>query len=269
MADRSRLPRPRKRFGQHFLNDPGALERIAGALASTNADTVVEIGPGRGALTDLLAARCRRLIAVEIDRDLVRHLRERYTLQPGVEIVEGDALETDWGAQSGPDYLLAGNLPYYITTPLIFRILEPPRPKRAVLLVQREVADRLSAAAGSPDYGALTVNVQVAADVRTVSRVPAGSFHPKPKVDSAIVTIIPRLQPMLEPHEEAGFRKFVQAVFGMRRKQLLRVVRELAIPDAGKAGEVLAALGIAPTVRPEVVTPGDFVRLFRLTTASA
>jgi 16S rRNA (adenine1518-N6/adenine1519-N6)-dimethyltransferase len=268
VADRSRLPRPRKRFGQHFLNDPHALERIAEALAPGATDTVVEIGPGRGALTDLLAARSRRLIAVEIDRDLVRHLRERYATRPGVEIVEGDALETDWGELAGTEYLLAGNLPYYITTPLIFRILEQPRPKRAVLLVQREVADRLSAAAGSSDYGALTVNVQVAADVRTVARVPAGAFHPKPKVDSAIVTIIPRSQPMLEPHEEVGFRKFVQAIFGMRRKQILRVVRELAIPDPEVAGQVLADLGLAPTVRPEVVSPGDFVRLFRLTTGS-
>ena len=267
MPDSSRLPRPRKRFGQHFLTDPRALARIADALAPTAADTVVEIGPGRGALTDLLAARSRRLIAVEIDRDLVRHLRARYADQPHVEVVEGDALEVAWGSLAASEYLLAGNLPYYITTPLIFRILESPRPKRAALLVQREVADRLSAVAGSSDYGALTVNVQVAAEVRTVAKVPAGAFHPKPKVDSAIILIEPREKSLLETTEEEPFRKFVQAVFGMRRKQLIRVIRELAIPDPEKAGAVLAALGLAPSLRPEVISPGDFVRLFRLTTA--
>ena len=151
MPGSSRLPRPRKRFGQHFLTDVRALQRIVDALAPDPGDTIVEIGPGRGALTDLLASRSRRLVAIEIDRDLVRHLRERYADQPHVEIVEGDALEVDWGVLAGDDYVLAGNLPYYITTPLIFRILASPRPKRAVLLVQREVSARLAAEPGTSD----------------------------------------------------------------------------------------------------------------------
>jgi 16S rRNA (adenine1518-N6/adenine1519-N6)-dimethyltransferase len=259
-----RLPRPRKRFGQHFLTDQKSLERIVEALAPEQSDTVVEIGPGRGALTDLLSARSGRLIAIEIDRDLVAHLRERYHDQPALEVVEGDALETDWPALAGPSYLLAGNLPYYITTPLIFRVLASPRPRRAVLLVQREVAARLSAAPGSDDYGALTVNVQVTASVRVVSKVSAGSFHPRPKVDSAIVLLTPLAEPLLGADEEEPFRRFVQAAFGMRRKTLLRVLRAQWVPDAGKAASLLDSLGLDPLVRPEVLSPADFVRLFRL-----
>jgi 16S rRNA (adenine1518-N6/adenine1519-N6)-dimethyltransferase len=258
-----RLPRPRKRFGQHFLTDPRSLSRIVEALAPEPTDTVVEIGPGRGALTELLSAGCGRLVAVEIDRDLVAHLRAMYADRPNVEVVEGDALEYDWATVTGPSYLLAGNLPYYITTPLIFRILEPPMARRAVLLVQREVAARLVATPGSTDYGALTVNVHVSASVRVVSRVSAGSFHPKPKVDSAIVLITPLAEPLLGAREEEPFRRFVQAAFGMRRKQLLRLTRELWIPDAGEASRVLASLDLAPSLRPEVLSPSDFVRLFR------
>lgn len=266
MAGDARHPPPRKRFGQHFLTDPAILGRIVDALAPEPSDTVVEIGPGRGGLTDLLAPRCGRLVAVEIDRDLVKHLREKYDARSRVEIVEGDALETDWCPLTGPSYLLAGNLPYYITTPLIFRILQNPSPRRAVLLVQREVAARLVAAPGSDDYGALTVNVQVTAAVKVVARVSAGAFHPRPKVDSSIVLLTPLADQSLGPEEEGAFRRFVQAAFGMRRKTLLRVMRELWIPDAGKASDILASLGLEPSMRPEVVSPLDFVKLFRATT---
>lgn len=264
--DREGLRRPRKRFGQHFLADPRSLDRIVEALAPEPTDTVVEIGPGRGALTDLLVPRCRRLVAVEIDRDLVRHLQARYADQPNVEVVEGDALKTDWGAMAGPSYLLAGNLPYYITTPLLFRILATPRPRRAVLLVQREVAARLVATPGSKDYGALTVNVQVTASVRVVARVSAGAFHPRPSVTSAIVLVTPLDHPLLGADEEDDFRRFVQAAFGMRRKQLLRVMRELWVRDASKASAILADVGLPPAARPEVISPSEYVRLFRATT---
>lgn len=264
-----RLPRPRKRFGQHFLTDRRSLERIVEALAPTPDDTVVEIGPGRGALTELLRARCRRLIAVEIDRDLVQHLRSRYAQDAAIEVVEGDALETDWGALAGPSYLLAGNLPYYITTPLIFRILETPMPRRAVLLVQREVAERLTAEPGSRVYGALSVNVQVTAAVDVVGRVSPGAFQPRPRVDSSIVLLTARIHPSLGRDEEPAFRKFVQAVFGMRRKQLVRVLRELWIPDPAAAAKILSETGLDPTARPETLAPEDFVRLYRATTAAA
>ena len=269
MAGEGKSHRPRKRFGQHFLTDRRSLERIVETLAPGAGDTVVEIGPGRGALTDLLAARCGRLIAIEIDRDLVKELQEKFADRPHVEIREGDALEVDWTAMAGKEYLLAGNLPYYITTPLIFRILESPMAQRTVLLVQREVADRLTAAAGSDDYGALTVNVQVTATVQTIARVSAGAFHPKPKVDSAIVLLTPRTPPLSGAEEEKLFRKFVQAVFGMRRKQMLRIMRELWIPEANKAAAVLSEAGIDHAARPETVESAAFVRLHRLIRISA
>lgn len=256
-------PRPRKRFGQHFLADPRSLARIVEALDPALNDTVVEIGPGRGVLTEALRPTCRRLVAIEIDRDLVALLRERFAGSPNVEIVEGDALETDWAALAGEAYLLAGNLPYYITTPLIFRILTTPRPRRAVLLVQREVAARLSAPPASEEYGALSVNVQVTAAVETVARVSAGAFHPRPAVDSAIVRLRPIAEPLVATVDEAPFRRVVQAAFGMRRKQLLRVVRALWIPDAARASAILQEAGLDATARPEVLSPREFVALYR------
>lgn len=211
----------------------------------------------------MLSARCGRLVAIEIDRDLVAHLQSMYADRPNVEVIQGDALETDWGSIAGPSYLFAGNLPYYITTPLIFRVLESPRAARAVLLIQREVAERLAAAPGSSDYGALTVNVQVAATVKLIGKVSAGAFHPKPTVDSAIVLLTPHVEPLLGANEETAFRKFVQAAFGMRRKQMLRVLRELWIPSPEHASAILSEAGIDHATRPETIDPAGFVTLFR------
>ncbi len=259
----ARLPRPRKRFGQHFLRDRQVLARIADALALTGAEVVVEIGPGRGALTDLLAPRARRLVAVEIDRDLAAHLRARYAGAPNVEVVEADVLEVELAALAGPDFVLAGNVPYYITTPILFHALRPPRPARAVYLVQREVADRLAAAPGGKEYGALSVNVQAVARAELLARVPPGAFQPPPKVDSAVVRITPRADPAVAPDEERRFRAFVQAAFGMRRKQMLRVVRSAAALDPDAAGAVLDAAGVARDARPETLSPEAFARLVR------
>lgn len=257
------LPRPRKRFGQHFLRDRAVLARIADALGLTGAETVVEIGPGRGALTDLLAERAARLIAVEIDRDLAAHLRARYAGRPHVEVLEQDVLQVDLAAVAGPDFVLAGNVPYYITTPILFHALRPPRPRRAVYLVQREVAERLAAAPGGKTYGALGVNVQAVADVELVTRVPPGAFQPPPKVDSAVVRLTPRPDPVVEPSEERGYRTFVQAAFGLRRKQMVRVLRSATGLDAGAAANVLAAAGVDAESRPEMLSPEAFARVVR------
>jgi 16S rRNA (adenine1518-N6/adenine1519-N6)-dimethyltransferase len=258
------LPKPRKRFGQHFLRDRGVLARIADALALTGSETVVEIGPGRGALTDLLAARARRLIAIEIDRDLAAHLRTRYADRPHVEVVEADVLQVDLGALAGPDWVLAGNVPYYITTPILFHALRAPRPRRAVYLVQKEVADRVGAAPGSKVYGALSVNVQALAEAEVVFRVPPGAFQPPPQVDSAVIRVVPRAEPVIAPGEERAFSRMVQEAFGLRRKQLRRVVRSLAPLDAAGADAACAAAGIDGEARPETLTPADFARLLRV-----
>lgn len=256
--------RARKRFGQHFLADPRALDRIVEALDPGPRSTILEIGPGRGALTDRLAERAGRVLAIEIDRDLVASLRERYSGNAVVQVIEGDALEMDWAALAAGPYRLAGNLPYYITTPLLFRALEAPRPERTVVLVQREVADRIVAAPGSRIYGALSVNVQLLARAAIVARVPAGAFRPRPSVDSAVICLEPRTPPRVLGQEEGPIGRFIQGVFGFRRKQMVRVLRELRDLDADSAHRALAEAAIAPDVRPETLPPEDFLRLFRV-----
>jgi 16S rRNA (adenine1518-N6/adenine1519-N6)-dimethyltransferase len=259
-----RLPRARKRFGQHFLRDRKVLERIADALALTGSETVVEIGPGRGALTDLLVERAGRLVAVEIDRDLAAHLRARYAGRASVEIVEADVLERPLSELvGGDDFVLAGNVPYYITTPILFHALQPPRPRRAVYLVQREVAERVVAAPGGKEYGALTDNVQSVARAEVLLRVLPGAFAPPPKVDSAVIRVTPRPDPVVTPEEERRFRRFVQEAFGMRRKQMRRVVRSLAALGPEDAESALAAAGVDPEARPETLTPETFARVLR------
>ena len=256
-----RLPRPRKRLGQHFLVDRTVLERIADTLAPTASDVVVEIGPGRGALTDLLSQRARRVIAIELDRDLVPYLRDRYREAGNVDVIERDVLEVNLGEVGGSEFLLAGNVPYYITTPILFHALEPPRPARAVYLVQREVAERIAAPPGSRTYGALSVNVQAVARAELVARVPAGAFRPPPAVESAIVRLTPRPDPVVDQSLEAGFRSLVQEAFGLRRKQMRRVVRTVAHLGVDAADQVLEVAAIDPEVRPETLSPEDFARL--------
>lgn len=256
-------PPPRKRFGQHFLTDPSILARIAEATGADPRTTVVEIGPGRGALTAHLLRTGARVVAIEIDRDLAAGLRSRFAGEDRLTIVEGDVLAHDIAGLGGPGYALAGNIPYNITTPILFQALRAPRPRRAILLVQREVGARMGAAPGSDDYGALTVNLAALATVEVLFRVPAGAFQPPPKVESVVVRITPRGEPLVRPEEEAPFRTMVQGTFGLRRKQMRRVVRTLFALDAGPADALLRAAGIDPEARAETLGPEAFVRLLR------
>ena len=269
MPRRGANPPVLKKYGQHFLSDERILSEIVDALGPTMRDTVVEIGPGRGSLTDILAERAGRVVAIEIDRALAARLRERYAARAHIEIVEADVLDTDLAAVAGRDFLLIGNVPYYITTPIVFKALEDPIPKRSVFLVQREVADRMSAAAGAESYGALTVNVAVVAQVETVLQVAATAFEPPPKVDSAVVRLTPRTSPLVAIESLAGFRAFVQAAFGLRRKQMQRVLRTVRGLSAKESATVLAETGIEPAARPEVVTPEKFAELFLTLTADS
>lgn len=261
-------PKPRKWLGQHFLTDPRILGRIADVLAITKDDTVVEIGPGRGALTEQLVARAKRVVAIEIDRDLAKLLREKYAGDERVTVIENDVLDVNLGEAAGGPYLVAGNVPYNITTPILFHALEFPRAARAVYLVQREVAERVVAAPASENYGALSANLQALASAELVFKVAAGAFTPPPKVESAVLRITPRADPLVSADEEAPFRAMVVGAFGFRRKQMQRVVRELWGLGADEAAEILARAGVEPTDRPEVLTPGDFARLLRARTAS-
>jgi len=259
---RGRQPPVLKKFGQHFLTDKNILSAIVDALAPTRGDVVVEVGPGRGSLTDILVERSGRVIAVEIDRALAANLREKYRHQPDVEIVEDDFLDTDLRAVVGEPYLLIGNVPYYITTPIIFKSLEPPVPRRAVFLVQREVAERMAANAGDEDYGALTVNIAVVAKVEKVLDIPASAFTPPPKVESVVVRLTPRAEYLVRENSLPGFRAFLQAVFGQRRKQMQRVLRSVRGLSPDQAIVVLEAVGIDPSSRPEVIAPREFASLF-------
>jgi 16S rRNA (adenine1518-N6/adenine1519-N6)-dimethyltransferase len=257
------LPPVRKSLGQHFLEDRRILERIVDALDPNESDTVIEIGPGRGSLTEALVPRVGRLVLVEYDRALAARLRERYARTPSVSIVEADVLEVSLASLAERPFKLIGNVPYYITTPILFHALEAPRATRIVLLVQREVADRIVAAPGSKTYGALSVNVQAVAAARIAFRVAPGSFTPPPKVESAVVVIEPRPDPVVNASDEDSFRRFVQNAFGMRRKQMRRVVRSLLNLDAAHADVLLAACAIDPEVRPETLSPQQFVALLR------
>lgn len=255
------MPRAKRRLGQHFLADPRILARIADALGAGPADTVLEIGPGPGGLTDALARRAGHVVAIEKDLDLVPPLQTRFS---NVRVIAGDALELDWHNLVPRSFLVAGNIPYNITSPLLDKALLPPRPSRIVFLVQKEVADRVNAQPGTPEYGALSIGVQTVATAERLFVVPAGAFHPRPKVDSAVLRLVPRNEPLIPDAEAESFRAFVVGLFGFRRKQMLRGMRELTGWDAVRVGRLLEAAEIASTDRPEVLSPETFVVLHRV-----
>jgi 16S rRNA (adenine1518-N6/adenine1519-N6)-dimethyltransferase len=259
--------RPKKHLGQHFLTDPGILGRIADAVEAGPGDTVLEVGPGPGGLTAQLARRAGRVVAIEKDRELAAALVGRW---PNVTAHEADALEADWAALAGvpreapgpvAGYLVAGNIPYNITSPLLEKALDPPRAARVVFLVQREVAERVAARAGTAAYGALSVGVQVSAAVELLFRVSAGAFHPRPQVDSTVLRLRPYDTPLVPDGARLSFRRMVVGLFGFRRKQLLRGLRELTGWAAEPCAAVLAHASIPEQARPETLEPAAFVRL--------
>jgi len=262
----------RPRLGQHFLADPAILGRIADALEPAPGDVVIEIGPGRGSLTDVLLARGLTVIAIEKDRRLAHECGMR-NAECGIDrlsVVEADALKVDWhslldarpdtphSAFRIPHFKVVGNIPYSITSPLLEKALTPPLPERIVFLVQDEVARRVAAAPGSKTYGALSVGVQALCRVEKLFTVAPGAFRPPPKVRSALLRLTPRPEPLVRPDEVAAFRAFVTACFSRRRKQLVN-----AVPGGGTTREALRALGFDPAARPETLAPPEFVRLLR------
>ncbi|MEZ4442523.1 MAG: 16S rRNA (adenine(1518)-N(6)/adenine(1519)-N(6))-dimethyltransferase RsmA [Polyangiaceae bacterium] len=251
--------RPKKSFGQNFLEDPRLCAQIA-ELAVPEAErgqgTVVELGAGLGALTEPLLARAARVVAVERDRDLVPLLGERFAEVEHLTIVEADAARLDIDAifdEAPPPWVLAGNLPYQITGRLVERATQlAPRLARAVFMVQREVADRLVAEPGHKDYGMLTVFTQAAFSVRRALRVSAGAFHPAPKVDSAVVVLESRRPPFTE---DEAFRDLVKAAFGQRRKTLKNALKRL---DGARVAASAAAAGVDLDARAETLSVETF-----------
>ncbi len=253
--------RARKRFGQHFLHDPGVLARIVAAIDPKPGERIVEIGPGRGALTLPLLERCGRLDAVEIDRDLVPGLRARAAAAGALVVHEADALAFDFAALRGPGGKLrvCGNLPYNISTPLLFHLLE----SRAAIadmhfMLQKEVVDRMVAPPGGKEYGRLTVMLAAACRATSLFRVGRGAFQPPPAVDSAVVRLVPHAADPFPLPDAARFARVVAAAFSMRRKTLRNSLRGL-VDEAG-----FAAAGIAADRRPETLAPAEFARLAAL-----
>ena len=255
-----------RRLGQHFLHDPKILARIADALEPRPGEIVLEIGPGQGTLTDVLLARGVHVIAIEKDRRLAEELRARYAGSIAAEsltVFRADALELDWhrlpahrALPTADPIKIVGNIPYYITSPLIDKALTPPLPERVVFLVQAEVADRMAAGPGTKTYGGLSIGVQAVCSVERLFTIAPGAFRPPPKVRSALIRLRPLARPLVNDVEVAPLRIFVTACFSRRRKQLKN-----AVP--GMTEEGLRAAGFDPTLRPERLAPEAFVRLFR------
>ena len=248
----------RRRFGQNFLVSPGIIRKIVDAIGPRPGDTVVEIGPGLGAITEPLLERIDHLHVVEIDRDLIARLSSRFP--PGrLTIHEGDALEFDFGALKGPGPLkIVGNLPYNISSPLLFHLVAfAPLVHDMHFMLQKEVVDRMVAEPGSKDFGRLSVMLQYHYHMERMFIVPPGSFNPAPRVDSAIVRMIPKKVGVEDATaKDLGlFARVVTAAFSQRRKMLRNTLREF-ISETD-----LAALGIRPTARAEDIAVADYVRL--------
>lgn len=250
--------RPRKRFGQHFLHDRSVVDRIVRAIGPRPGETVVEIGPGEGALTDALLARSQSLHVVELDRDLAARLRARYEGDPRVRVHQGDALDFDFRelAPSGHALRVVGNLPYNVSTPLLFHLLDQSRAIADMhFMLQREVVDRIVAAPGGADYGRLTVMVALACESEKLFDVSSGAFRPPPRVTSAVVRLRVRAQPPVRLSDPESFASLVARLFSRRRKTLRNSLRGSLDADA------IAALGIDPMARPETLDLAGFAAL--------
>ncbi len=245
---------PRKRFGQHFLTDAHYVARIVDAIDPRPGDNVVEIGPGLGALTGALVLRAQRIAAIEIDRDLAARLRTRFTVEQ-LALHETDALAFDF-ATLGGELRVVGNLPYNISSPLLFYLATFEERLRDVhVMLQREVVARMTAAPGTADYGRLTVMLQARFAIARLFTVPPGAFRPPPKVESAVARLVPLRAARPRIGDEALFARIVAAAFGQRRKTLRNALASIADEDA------LRASGVDPAARGETLSVADFVRL--------
>jgi 16S rRNA (adenine1518-N6/adenine1519-N6)-dimethyltransferase len=254
--------RARKRFGQHFLEAAWA-EKLVAAIDPQPQDRFLEIGPGPGALTSRLAPRVAHLTAVEVDRDLARSLADQ--LPANVELIEGDFLDLDLSRLASKAPLrVAGNLPYNISSPILFRLIdaqrESPLFRDATLMVQREVADRILAAPGSGEYGVLTISVQLHADVQRLLTLPPGAFRPAPKVHSAVIGLRFR-PPAVSLADERVFGAMVRSMFTQRRKTLANALGPFADSRRSDARQALAAADIDATRRPETLQLPELARL--------
>jgi 16S rRNA (adenine1518-N6/adenine1519-N6)-dimethyltransferase len=275
MTDRP-FPRARKRFGQHFL-EPAWVTRLVNAVEPDATDTFIEIGPGRGALTRVLAPRVKQVVAVEIDRDLATALPDH--VPANVRVIEGDFLEIDLESlagpaaghsdgppEGGPPVRVIGNLPYNVSSPILFKLLhaadEGRRFSDATLMLQKEVADRLVAKPGTGEYGTLAIQVALVADVERLLTLPPGAFRPPPKVTSAVVRL--RFRPASEDvGSRALFEKVVRGIFLQRRKTLSNALVPVADALGRTAHDVISKAGADGRKRPEALTLAEIARICR------
>ena len=247
--------RPRKRFGQHFLNDPGVIAAIIDAIAPQADDTIVEIGPGPGAITVPLAIKAGALHVVELDRDLAARLRTQFAGNDRVTVHEADALRFSF-ADLGDDLRIVGNLPYNISTPLLFHLLEQRDSIRDMhFMLQKEVVDRMTAEPGSKAYGRLGIMLGCRFEIEALFDVDRLAFDPPPEVTSAVVRLTPRAESELEIANVALLTTVVTAAFSQRRKTLRNALASVASPD------ILEDVGIDPRLRAENIAIRDWVRL--------
>lgn len=258
----------RKEFGQNFLIDPTVPERIADSCADSRDILILEIGPGIGCLTQELAARYARVLAIEIDRGLIPVLGKTLVDYENVHVVNADVMALDLPTllekeAEGREIAVCANLPYYITTPILMRLLECGTHFSAItVMVQREVADRLAAAPGSSDYGAITAVLGYYGEVKKLFTVSPGCFMPAPKVSSSVIRINPYTKPRYAPKDEGLFFRVIRAAFGMRRKTLVNALGALGEGYSKLLlQEAMVSCGFSLTVRGEMLSTADFVRL--------
>ncbi len=253
----------RKQWGQHFLRDPSVHRAIVGAAELTAEDRVVEIGAGLGTLTAHLLETEAEVWAIERDRDLCQVLRAELGQHPRFTLHEADAVRFDYAsAADGRTPAIVGNLPYHLTGPLLFRLLEfHAQTGPWVVMIQKEVADRLCAPPGNKTYGGITVALSRLREIQGVTRVPPGAFLPPPRVDSAVIRLLPHAQARGEVADPAGFLSLVRTAFQRRRKTLLNALSALAPREQARAWCDTA--GVDPQLRPERLTPEQFAALQR------
>lgn len=261
--------RVQKKFGQNFLIDTGVLEKIVRAAEITGEDCVLEIGPGIGTMTQYLAEQAREVVAVEIDRALIPILKDTLSAYGNVTIINEDILKLDIHRlveekNGGRPVKVVANLPYYITTPIIMRLLEGSIPLKSItIMVQKEVADRMQSGPGTKDYGALSLAVQYYAKPELVANVPPNCFLPRPTVGSAVMRLTRYTEPPVHVNDEKFLFQVIRASFNQRRKTLVNGLGnagELGVPKE-KIAEVIAQMGLSSTVRGESFSLGQFAEL--------
>lgn len=267
----------KKSLGQNFLTDLNVLENIVDAAQLTDQSGVIEIGPGIGALTERLAQRAKKVVAVEIDQRLLPVLRGHFGEDTNVTILHGDAMQVDFHQIIEEQFAdcdkvhVVANLPYYITTPILARLLEEKYPlHNIVIMIQKEVAERIVASPGKKDFGSISVLAQYYAEVSWVTKVPSHVFVPQPKVDSAVIRLDIRPKPAVVVESEKRFFQIVRASFAQRRKTLSNALGSQVLQDRSKAevNELLLEAGVEPSRRGETLTLEEFAKIADLSLRS-